>query len=116
MSGGHFDYNQNKIHYIVEDIEEILERQGKEKEIDWFSLWDKVYYENHPEERFHVTYREDIQAKLKEGIMALKIAAIYAQRIDWYLSGDDGENSFLERLKEDLDNLKNNENRNKGDL
>jgi len=33
----------------------------------------------------------------------LRKAAIYAQRIDWLLSGDDGEESFLERLKEELD-------------
>ena len=35
----------------------------------------------------------------------MKTAAIYAQRIDWLLSGDDGEQSFKERLKEDLDEL-----------
>jgi hypothetical protein len=27
------------------------------------------------------------------------------QRIDWLLSGDDGEESFIERLKEDLEKL-----------
>jgi len=32
-------------------------------------------------------------------------AEIYAQRIDWYLSGDDGEDSLVSRLKSDLDAL-----------
>lgn len=36
----------------------------------------------------------------------MKQAEVYAQRIDWLLSGDDGEESFHERLKEDLDKLK----------
>jgi len=32
----------------------------------------------------------------------LKKAKIYAQRVDYLLSGDDGEESFLRRLKEEL--------------
>ena len=40
--------------------------------------------------------------KVKEGIDILKRAFIYAQRIDWFLSGDDGEDSFLRQLEEDL--------------
>ena len=42
---------------------------------------------------------------MKKGLIALKVAAIYAQRIDWLLSGDDGEESFKRRLKEELDAL-----------
>jgi hypothetical protein len=38
------------------------------------------------------------------------MAEIYAQRIDWLLSGDDGEDSFRERLKEDLEKLKQKDN------
>lgn len=33
------------------------------------------------------------------------MASIYAQRIDWLLSGDDSEDSFKKRLKENLDEL-----------
>jgi len=43
---------------------------------------------------------------LKEGVKKLKEAAVYAQRIDWYLSGDDGEESLVKRLKEDLAQVK----------
>ena len=35
----------------------------------------------------------------------MEIAEAYAQRVDWLVSGDDGEESFHERLKEDLDDL-----------
>lgn len=38
-----------------------------------------------------------------------KKAYIYAQRIDWLLSGDDGEKSFHKRLKEELQQLKDGE-------
>jgi hypothetical protein len=39
---------------------------------------------------------------MKEAVKALKIAQEYAQRVDWLLSGDDGEESFLSRLDENL--------------
>ena len=35
----------------------------------------------------------------------IRVAEIYAQRADWLLSGDDGEEEFHERLKEDLEGL-----------
>ena len=42
---------------------------------------------------------------MKEAVRALKIAQVYAQRVDWLLSGDDGEESFLSRLEEELKKL-----------
>ena len=47
-----------------------------------------------------------IGKEFKEGVKALQRASIYAQRIDWLVSGDDGEESFHRRLAEDMDNLK----------
>jgi len=37
----------------------------------------------------------------------LRKAEIYAQRIDWLVSGDDGNDTFLKRLEEDLNKLEN---------
>ena len=33
---------------------------------------------------------------------SIRIAEIYATRVDWMMSGDDSEESFRERVKEDL--------------
>lgn len=44
--------------------------------------------------------------EFKKGVELLKKAQVYAQRIDYLLSGDDGEDNFHQRLKEDLANLK----------
>ena len=41
-------------------------------------------------------------------IKYLKIAQIYTKRIEWLLSGDDGEDSFHERLREELEDYKKN--------
>lgn len=102
MSGGAFDYNQYKIRQIHEDIQQELDKQGKEKCKEDLRYFDKEYLQKYPEERFENVYREDVQQIFKEGIKALKIAEIYTQRIDWYLSGDDGEDSLVSRLKDDL--------------
>ena len=103
MSGGAFEYSQYKIRDIHEHIQQELDKQGQEKQIE---VWEKEYYEKYPEARFEEVYREDVQQIFKDGIEALKKAEIYAQRIDWFLSGDDGEDSLVSRLKSDLEKLK----------
>lgn len=103
MSGGKFAYEQYKIRQIWEEIQQELDKQGQEKEVN--NVWEKEYYEKYPEQRFEEVYREDVQQIFKDGIEALKKAEVYAQRIDWFLSGDDGEDSLVSRLKFDLDEL-----------
>lgn len=106
MSGGAFDYNQYKIREIHEDIQLELDKQGKEKSKEDLRYFDKEYFEKYTEERFYPVYREDVQQIFRDAIKALKISEIYAQRIDWYLSGDDGEDSLVSRLNEELNNVK----------
>ena len=55
-------------------------------------------------------YSKETIKEFKKGLAILKKAYVYAQRIDWLLSDDDGEESFHKRLKEELDNLKNKKN------
>ena len=107
MRGGAFDYNQYKIGYIADQIEETVVKNGVEKtpeEIknDWHN---DEWYEKYPEDKFHYKYPDEVIEKMKEAVKALKIAQVYAQRVDWLLSGDDGEESFLSRLEEDLKKL-----------
>jgi len=107
MSGGAFDYKQYQIREIWEDIQQELDRQGQEKPEEYLRHYGKEYLEKYPEERFYTVYPEEVQKIFRDGIKALKIAEIYAQRIDWYLSGDNGEDSLIKRLKEDLKKVKN---------
>ena len=39
---------------------------------------------------------------MKEAYRQIRIAGIYADRVDWMMSGDDGEDTMQERLKEEL--------------
>lgn len=101
MSGGKFDYWQHHINYISESIKEVLNRQGEKKPASMFS-YD---FGNEPE--FYEHFSPEVEAKLREAVAVLDKAYIYAHRIDWFLSGDDSEESFLERLDEDLKKLDN---------
>ena len=110
MSGGAFNYDQYKIGYIADEIEQSIRDSGKEKtkeELKEESWRGSDWYEKYPEDKFHYKYRDEMIEAFKEAVNALRVAQIYAHRIDWYMSGDDGEESFMERLKEDLDKLKN---------
>lgn len=92
MSGGHFEYKQYEIDYIAEEIEEILRKEYPYR------------YEYNPESTYQ--FPPEVRKEMEKGLKLLKKAAIYAQRIDWFLSGDDGEENFLKRLKEDLKDKK----------
>ena len=41
--------------------------------------------------------------EISNGLDYLNLAGIYTKRLDWLFSGDDGEDSFFERLEEELD-------------
>jgi hypothetical protein len=102
MSGGAFDYLQYSFVNIYERIESELENQGKELPKE--DLWGfDEYYEKHPKEKFKPIHSEDVQNILKDAIKILKKAEIYAQRVDWFLSGDDSEDRLISRLKSDLE-------------
>jgi len=106
MSGGHFDYKQYEIDQIVDSIETIIENNGRKKTDEELKdeHWRRPdWYEQYPEDLYHYKYPDEVIERFKEGVDVLRKAAIYAQRIDWLLSGDDGEESFLRRLKEELD-------------
>ncbi|AOW11024.1 hypothetical protein [Flavobacterium gilvum] len=104
MSGGAFDYKQYHIREIHETIQGELEKMGKPKSKD--DLYgNEEYYEKYPEELNWAIECEEVVNTYKTAIELLKKAEVYVQRIDWYLSGDDGVESFLRRLKEDLEKL-----------
>lgn len=79
MSGGQWDYIQNQLLHVAVDIEFECQRQSFEPET---------------------------KTEFMNAVTALKIAAIYIERIDWLFSSDDDEESFLERLQEQLQELK----------
>jgi len=81
MSGGHFDYFHYKLGAFSEKLNDIL------KDDDY-------------------CLSPDIITEIKKAINKSNELAVYERRIDWLISGDDGEETFFERLAEDLENAK----------
>lgn len=94
MSGGKWDYDQYKIDMIAESLESIIRRNNPnvEQSYDEDDCWNYALSEE--------TIKE-----FKTGLDILRKAFVYAHRIDWLLSGDDDEESFHERLKQELEKL-----------
>ena len=93
MSGGFFNHSQYNLDQISADIE------------------DEIYYNDSEEVNEYNDKRgngfsEETIQEFKLAVWYLKQAFVYTQRIDWLLSGDDGEETFHERLKKDLEKLK----------
>lgn len=86
MSGGHFNYDQYKIDYIAEGIEDLIFNNGSDEK-------DEYGY------NLHSNYSPETIEEFKRAVYYLKMAKLYAHRIDWLVSGDDGEDDFHIRLK-----------------
>lgn len=84
MSGGHFDGSQYKFEQIADEIDSLIAKNNIKDE--WGYSYD---------------YPGDILEKFKEAAHTCRLAAEMVQRVDWLVSGDDGEDSFRKRwLKE----------------
>ena len=92
MSGGHFQYKQWEIGNIADEVEQLILTNDSEEKDEW---GDRKGYHYTPE-----TIEE-----FKKGLVLLRQAYVYAQRIDWLVSGDDGQDSFHRRLKFELEKL-----------
>ena len=110
MSGGHFDYQQFKMVEIAESIQSLIDNNGRLMTDDELkdNFISKEELEKYPEMKYHYSYPPEVIEKFKEGVEIIRKAYVYAQRIDWLVSGDDGEQSFLKRLDEELNKLNQN--------
>ena len=93
MGGGHFDYQQYRIEDIARSIEELIKSNDDESLNEWGFCRGNGYS------------AETIE-KFKTAVDTLRKAAVMAQRVDWLVSGDDGEDSFHDRWVEELKEIK----------
>ena len=105
MSGGSMDYVSQEIQNAAEHIQreladtELRKKSGKLLDVA------KHYQESHP----NVDYLKSSEAltdavieRLRDALVCVRKAAIYAERVEWLTSGDDGHQSFCLRLDERL--------------
>lgn len=108
MSGGHLsDYKEYNIKYIAENIEDIILNNKTPKRKEDILPWDYDDDGNIYEDcKYYYNYSDEVIEKFKEAVILLKKAYIYAHRIDYLVSGDDSEKSFLKALNKELNELK----------
>jgi Rad3-related DNA helicase len=92
MSGGHFNYKQHSILDIADEIGgQIRDNDSEENSQYGGTIGNR--------------FSPETIAEFEKAVKVLKLAYVYAQRIDWLLSDDDGEDSFHERLQAQLKEL-----------
>ena len=89
MSGGHFDYAQYRMEDIAAEIDRLID--------DNKSLEQNEYGEN-----LGYHYSPEIIERFKKAAYTIRQAQEMAQRIDWLVCGDDGEESFLSRWNDEV--------------
>lgn len=89
MSGGFFDYQDFRIGDIETQIEELVRSNNDTTLNEWGECKGRHFSEATIEE-------------FNKAVYYLRMARTYAHRVDWLVSGDDGEEAFHKRLKEDL--------------
>lgn len=84
MSGGHFDYVQYRMEDIATEIDELIEKNDNTEKNEWG-------------EGAGYHYPPEIIERFKQAAHTIRQAQEMAQRVDWLLSGDDGEETFMTR-------------------
>lgn len=105
MSGGKFSYKQWHIDNIADQIEQEVILSGKPIPKQKWSYYERQEFEETHKHPMNYAYPDSVLRRMEEAVYALRAAAIYAQRVDYLLSGDDGEESFEERLSKELSEL-----------
>ena len=89
MSGGHFDYIQYRIEEVAEEIAAIIDENDNTDRDDF---GDDIGHH----------YPAEVIKHFKEAAHTVKMAGMMIHRIDWLLSGDSGEDSFLSRWADEV--------------
>ena len=76
MSGGYFDYVQDRILRAADSLASLIETDDQ--------------------------YSKETLEEFGKALAMLRASAIYLQRIDWLISGDDTEKSFHKYLRQEL--------------
>jgi hypothetical protein len=92
MSGGHFNYTQWNIEQIADEVEQLI-LDNDSNDLDEYGYTKGTHFS------------PETIIEFKTALETLRKAYVYAQRIDWLVSADDGEDSFHNRLKGELDAL-----------
>lgn len=87
MSGGHFNYQQHRLEDIAQEIDHLIETNDSTELDQWGS-------------EIGFQYPPEIIEKFKLTAKTLRQANAMVHRVDWLVSGDDGDGTFLKAWEE----------------
>lgn len=96
---------KNKAYKFVREYEKNKKRISEFMEGDKRIEVRELKYQEYEDGEYYSEYTEETIQIFKDAVKILRKAAIYANRIDWLLSDDDGENDLKERLEKELKKL-----------
>jgi len=89
MSGGHFNYQQYHCDNMADDIEKLVRANDSTATDQWGY---KIGY----------GFKPETITRFKEAVATLRRAGAMAQRVDWLVCGDDGEDNFHKRWEKEV--------------
>ena len=101
MSGGHYEYKYFQLDQLADYIESDFVNEGRYNyETTDYSTGKTVIESCDRIGDATEEQRSIILKEIKSLVEDLRKCSIRAKELEWYMSGDTGANSYLERLKE----------------
>lgn len=107
MSGGHYEYKYFQLQQLADDIESDFLNDGLYEDIDYTlssndnQIKNTIKYDRLSDA--NIDQKNIILKEIKSLIQDLRKCSLRAKELEWYLSGDTGATSYLERLNKILD-------------
>ena len=98
-------FKKNKEYKFVREYEKDGKRISEFMDGENLIEVKEIKHQEYEDGEYYPEYSDETIQIFRDAVKTLRKAAIYAQRIDWFLSGDDGEESLKERLEEELKKL-----------
>jgi hypothetical protein len=95
MSGGAFDYDEHRINYVADEIERLVLRDFRRTEQHWQTGQNVEVDEIECDSK---EQRELIVAEAKSLVEDLRAIYQRCKNLDYLLCGDDGPETFVNRL------------------
>ena len=91
-TGGYFDYRQDTINYLINEIEHLILTNDDDSEDEWGS-------------RLGRGFEKETTDEFREAVKYLRTALTYVNRVDRLASRNESEETFLRELAKDLSKM-----------
>lgn len=105
MSGGSMDYVSSRIDDAADFIQRTLADEDFRNRAGRHPSIHETYVKDNPDVEYlkdPESLHDEVVRKLRDALICVRKAAIYARRVEWLTSGDDGYEAFCLTLDKKL--------------